>query len=107
MKRTISHPEPSAREIAGPQYWRSSEELTDTPAFNEWLQREFPENASFADESDRRTFLKLMGASIGLAGLGLTGCRAPKEHILPYSKQPEQVIPGVPLFYASSQPTAR
>lgn len=107
MKRIISHPEPSAREIAGPQYWRSSEELANSPAFNEWLQREFPENASIADESDRRTFLKLMGASIGLAGLGLVGCRAPTAYILPYSKQPEFVIPGVPLFYASSQPTAR
>ncbi|MDP0495431.1 MAG: 4Fe-4S dicluster domain-containing protein, partial [Verrucomicrobiota bacterium JB024] len=39
-------------------------------------------------------------------GLGLAGCRQPKQHILPYSKSPERMVPGVPIFYASSQPTA-
>ncbi|MGE9292318.1 MAG: TAT-variant-translocated molybdopterin oxidoreductase [Puniceicoccales bacterium] len=104
MKRKVQHPEPTAREQAGPRYWRSPDELADTPEFRVLLEREFPEGASETTESDRRTFLKLMGASAALAGLGLAGCRQPKQHILPYSKSPERMVPGVPMFYASSQP---
>lgn len=104
MKRKYFHPEPSAREQAGPRYWKSPDELTDSPAFREWLEKEFPEGASIAEEPDRRAFLKIMGASFALAGVGLAGCRMPEQKILPYSKQPERIIPGVPLFYASAQP---
>ncbi len=106
MKRKVQHPEPTARELAGPRYWRSPEELADTPEFRVLLEREFPEGASETTEADRRTFLKLMGASAALAGFGLAGCRQPTQHILPYSKSPERMVPGVPIFYASSQPTA-
>ncbi len=104
MKRKNFHPEPSAREQAGPRYWKSPDELSGTPEFKEWLEQEFPEGASIAEETDRRAFLKLMGASFALAGVGLAGCRMPEQKILPYSKQPERIIPGVPLYYASSQP---
>ncbi|MBC2595049.1 TAT-variant-translocated molybdopterin oxidoreductase [Ruficoccus amylovorans] len=106
MKRKVQHPEPTARELAGPRYWRSPDELADTPEFRVLLEREFPEGASETTEADRRTFLKLMGASAAFAGLGLTGCRQPTQHILPYSKSPERMVPGVPIFYASSQPEA-
>src|SRR3569623_599157 len=54
-----------------------------------------------ADELTRRDFLKLLGASIALAGLD--GCtRIPAEKILPYVTQPPEVTPGVPLHYATS-----
>ena len=51
--------------------------------------------------------MKVMAASFGLAGLGMTGCRHPEHVILPYSKQPENVIPGVPIYFSTSQPGAR
>lgn len=86
----------------GPQYWRSLEELADTPEFQEYLHREFPENASeWTDGVSRRGFLKVMGASLALAGL--SACtKQPMEAIVPYVRQPEEIIPGRPLFYASS-----
>lgn len=86
----------------GPQYWRSLEELADTPQFQEYLHREFPQNASeWLDGISRRGFLKIMGASLALAGL--SACtKQPPEAIVPYVRQPEEIIPGRPLFYASA-----
>ena len=107
MKRKFFHPEPTQRELSGPQYWRSLDEVADTPAFREWLHQEFPSGAAELEGVDRRQFLKLMGASFAFAGVGLAGCRQPEQHILPYAKQPERLIPGVPVFYATSQPTPR
>ncbi|MEM1222755.1 MAG: TAT-variant-translocated molybdopterin oxidoreductase [Verrucomicrobiota bacterium] len=92
---------------SGPQYWRSLDDLAETPAFRDWVEREFPAGASELDGVNRRQFMKVMAASFGLAGLGMTGCRRPKQHILPYSRQPENVIPGVPIYFSSSMPGAR
>lgn len=86
------------------KYWKSLGEYTDSPKFRNWAQREFPEGASEATDPDRRNFLKLMGASFGLAGMGLAGCRYPEKTILPYARQPESIIPGVALYYATSLP---
>src|SRR5689334_19100505 len=90
--------------VDGRTYWRSLEELADTPEFRQYVQREFPEQASeFKDPAGRRDFLKLMGASLALAGV--SACtRQPPEKIVPYVQQPEQIIPGRPLFYATSMP---
>ncbi|MFY9611865.1 MAG: TAT-variant-translocated molybdopterin oxidoreductase [Blastocatellia bacterium] len=89
-----------------PQYWRSLEELADSDEFQEVLHREFPENATeWNDPAGRREFLKLMGASLALAGL--TACtRQPPEGILPYVRQPEEIVPGKPLFFATAMPLA-
>jgi MoCo/4Fe-4S cofactor protein with predicted Tat translocation signal len=94
--------EHDAREKVGPQYWRSLEELAGSPEFKEALHREFPKGASeWLDTVSRRGFLKVMGASLGLAGM--TGCvKLPLEPIVPYVRQPENVIPGRPMFYASA-----
>ena len=83
-------------------YWKSLDELADAPAFLEFLHREFPEQAStFEDPKGRREFLTLMGASLALAGL--TACtKQPEEKILPYVRQPEALVPGRPLFFATS-----
>jgi molybdopterin-containing oxidoreductase family iron-sulfur binding subunit len=91
-----------ASEKAGPEYWRSLEELAGSPAFQEALHREFPKGASeWVDSVSRRGFLKVMGASMALAGM--TGCvRLPLEPIVPYVRQPEDVIPGRPMFYATA-----
>ena len=52
----------------GKAYWRSLDELADTPAFREFLHREFPAGAADLIDSDqRRQFLKIMGASLALA----------------------------------------
>jgi molybdopterin-containing oxidoreductase family iron-sulfur binding subunit len=92
--------------VTGRKYWRSLDDLADTPAFREFLEREFPNNASRLLDSSRRTFLKLMGASVALAGAAtLPGCRRPDHKILPYSKSvPEEIIPGKPLYYATTLP---
>ncbi len=94
--------EHDAREKTGPQYWRSLEELAGSKEFQEALHREFPKGASeWLDTVSRRGFLKVMGASLGLAGM--TGCvKLPLEPIVPYVRQPENVIPGRPMYYASA-----
>lgn len=87
---------------SGREYWRSLEEMADTPEFQEYLHREFPSSASeWTDPVGRRKFLKLMGASLALAGL--TACtRQPTEQIAPYVRQPEVLTPGEPLFFATA-----
>jgi molybdopterin-containing oxidoreductase family iron-sulfur binding subunit len=88
----------------GRLYWRSLSELSDTPEFREFLHREFPEQASeWNDPKGRRNFLKLMSASLALAGVGAC-TRQPPEAIVPYVKQPEDIVPGRPLFFASAIP---
>jgi len=90
----------------GREYWRSLEDLAATPEFEDLLQREFPRQAiGWSEDEDsvegRRNFLKMMGASLALAGL--TACtRQPTEHIMPYVRQPEELVPGRPLFYATA-----
>ncbi|HEY2989497.1 MAG TPA: TAT-variant-translocated molybdopterin oxidoreductase [Candidatus Binatia bacterium] len=90
--------------LHGESYWRSLEELAETEAFQELLQREFPRQASvWLDGGSRRDFLKLMGASLALAGLGACGSPAPtSEKIVPYVKQPEGLVPGKPRFFATA-----
>jgi molybdopterin-containing oxidoreductase family iron-sulfur binding subunit len=88
----------------GKQYWRSLEELADSPVFQEFVAREYPQQAEeWNDPIERRTFIKLMGASLALAGL--SGCvfQTP-EKIVPYVKQPEEEIPGKALFFATAAP---
>jgi molybdopterin-containing oxidoreductase family iron-sulfur binding subunit len=90
-------------------YWRSFEDLHDTPEFNQALQTEFmssPLRAEAAKEGEsdkwaRREFLKLMGASVALTTAA--GCiRRPVQKIVPYVKQPEEVTLGVSSWYTSS-----
>jgi MoCo/4Fe-4S cofactor protein with predicted Tat translocation signal len=89
-------------ETRGPEFWRSLEELAGSSEFKEMMHREFPKGASeWLDDVSRRGFLKLMGASLAMAGM--TACtKQPLEPIVPYVRQPEEVIPGRPLFYATA-----
>ncbi len=86
----------------GRRYWRSLEELADTPAFQEFLQREFPRQAAeWVDGMSRRHFLKLMGASLALAGL--TSCTVqPPETIVPAVLDPEQAPTRDARYYATA-----
>ena len=107
MKRQFQHPAPSARELNGPRYWRSLDELAATPGFKEYLEREFPEGAAQLDGVDRRQFFKLMAASFALGGIGLAGCRRPEAYVLPYGKSVEEVKDGLPLYFATALPLRR
>ncbi|HJZ46386.1 MAG TPA: TAT-variant-translocated molybdopterin oxidoreductase [Roseiflexaceae bacterium] len=89
----------------GKEYWRSLEELAETADFQDLLRHEFPQGADIWEGSlSRRGFLKVMGASLAMAGL--TGCSltSPQEKIVPYVNKPDAVVPGVPLFFATAMP---
>jgi MoCo/4Fe-4S cofactor protein with predicted Tat translocation signal len=88
----------------GKKYWRSVDELADTPAFREAVQREFPSQAAeWIDPVSRRGFLKVMSASLALAGLA--GCtKQPDEQIYPYVKEPEDLVLGRPVYFATAMP---
>ncbi len=89
----------------GRQLWRSLDDLVGTSEFRDFLHREFPAYASELTDPSRRSFLRVMGASLALAGAAtLPGCRRPEHKILPYGKQPEDVIPGKALYYATAMP---
>src|ERR671911_640613 len=93
---------PTPEAAGGTEQWVGLEELAGAPAFQEMLHREFPEDATnWADPVTRRTFLTLAGASAALAGFGCSPRPASPEKILPYTRQPEQMTPGVPLFFAT------
>ena len=89
-----------------PTYWKSLARLADEPRARAFMEREFPEHASELPEGvSRRTMLMLLGASLSLAGLA--GCRRPVETIVPYVNAPEEIIPGIPLHYATTMPLGR
>jgi len=85
-----------------PTYWRSLEQRAGDPAAKAFAEREFPEGASELPDVSRRTMLTLLGASLSLAGVA--GCRRPVEKIVPYVDAPEEVIPGVPRYFATTMP---
>src|ERR1700743_785574 len=83
------------------QYWRSLNELADKPSFREFVEREFPSRASEWFGGSRRAFLKVMGASMALAGLA--SCRRwPAENLAPYAHRPANRMDGVPVHYATA-----
>jgi MoCo/4Fe-4S cofactor protein with predicted Tat translocation signal len=89
-----------------PEFWQSVDQWMDSPQFSNLMKDEFPEDAAeWLDPVSRRHFLALSAASVALA----SGCNpslkpASKRKVLPYVKQPEQMLPGVPLFFASAMP---
>lgn len=85
-------------------YWRSIENRRRTEDYLASIENEFLGDLSEITSVDRRSMLKVMGASMALAGLGAS-CRRPEDKILPYVKQPENIIPGIANFYATAQPT--
>ena len=88
----------------GKKYWRSIDELAGTPEFEAAVRDEFPQHSSeWIDPVSRRGFLKLMGASMALAGL--SGCtKQPDEPIYPYVKAPEDLVLGKPVYFATAFP---
>jgi molybdopterin-containing oxidoreductase family iron-sulfur binding subunit len=89
-------------EARGQDYWRSLDELAQSPEFAEFLRHEFPAQAeAWPQALDRRRFLQLMGASFALAGLGAC-TRQPLEEIVPHVRRPEDVVPGKPQYFATA-----
>ena len=87
-------------------YWRSLAQIEDRPEFRASLEREFPEGASELSKGvTRREMMTLLGASLSLAGLA--GCRRPVEEIVPYVTAPEEIVPGIPRYYATTMPFGR
>ncbi len=90
----------------GRRFWKNLDELADTPEFHELMREEFPRQAGtneWVDSVSRRGFLKVMGASLTLAGLA--GCtKQPDEPIFPYVKQPEDLVLGKPMYFATAHP---
>ncbi len=106
MKNNLSN---ASAPVTGRRYWRSLDELADTPEFKDWLHREFPIGASelVEDGSSRRHFLKIMSASFALAGVATlgSGCRRPEEKLEPFGKQPENYTFGDAQYFATAMPT--
>src|SRR5947207_6102014 len=84
--------------VKGKAYWRSLEELAETPEFQELLRREFPRQGNAATALSRRDFLKFTAAALALAGLSACSSQ-PQEKIVPYVQQPESVKPGNALYF--------
>lgn len=102
-------PPASARQLqSGRHYWRGLEQLSETPEFKEFLEREFPANSDdFSDPVSRRHFVKIMSASLALAGIGLgtTGCRRPEDKLMPFGRAPENYTHGTSQYFATAMPT--
>jgi MoCo/4Fe-4S cofactor protein with predicted Tat translocation signal len=101
---TLNQVRAKLKGASGKQFWRSVDELENTPAFQAAVEKEFPSAAQeWVDPVSRRGFLKVMGASMALAGLA--GCtKQPDEPIYPYVKAPEDLILGKPMYFASANP---
>ncbi|HLY41779.1 MAG TPA: TAT-variant-translocated molybdopterin oxidoreductase [Terracidiphilus sp.] len=103
---TLEQVRKDLRGVKGKRFWRSLDELSNTPEFQEAVEREFPASAQeWVDPVSRRGFMKLMGASMALAGLA--GCtKQPDEPIYPYVKAPEDLVLGKPMYFATAHPFA-
>jgi MoCo/4Fe-4S cofactor protein with predicted Tat translocation signal len=101
---TLAQVRQELKGVKGKKYWRSIDELSGTPEFLEAVEREFPAaGPEWVDPVSRRGFMKLMGASMALAGLA--GCtKQPDEPIYAYVKQPEDLVLGKPNYFASAHP---
>jgi molybdopterin-containing oxidoreductase family iron-sulfur binding subunit len=101
---TLAQVRAELKAVKGKRYWKSVDELADTAEFQAAVEKEFPGSAQeWVDPVSRRGFMKLMGASMALAGLA--GCtKQPDEPIYPYVKQPEDLILGKPMYFATAHP---
>src|SRR5580693_6643469 len=105
-KMTLAEVQAKLEGKRGKRYWKSLDELADTPDFQQLMREEFPRQAGageWVDAVSRRGFLKVMGASLALAGLA--GCtKQPDEPIYPYIKQPEDLVLGKAMYFATAYP---
>jgi molybdopterin-containing oxidoreductase family iron-sulfur binding subunit len=98
--------EAARAELDGSAGWQGLDRAAGRPGFDRRMEQEFPAHASeWVDPVSRRGFMKLMGASLAMAGLA--GCtKQPDEPIYPYIKAPEDLILGRPNYFATAFPFA-
>jgi molybdopterin-containing oxidoreductase family iron-sulfur binding subunit len=105
-KLTLAEVQAKLQGKTGKRYWKSLDELAETESFQELMREEFPRQSGageWVDAVSRRGFLKVMGASLAMAGLA--GCtKQPDEPIYPYVKQPEDLVLGKSMFFATAHP---
>jgi len=106
-KLTLAEVQTKLQGKTGRRFWKNLDELSEDPEFHEMMAEEFPRQAmgsgEWVDPITRRGFMKVMGASLALAGLA--GCtKQPDEPIFPYIKQPEDLVLGRPMFFATAFP---
>jgi MoCo/4Fe-4S cofactor protein with predicted Tat translocation signal len=102
---TLAEMQQRVAQANGPTYWRSLEELAQDETFLAQMRQEFPQFLTAQSFStSRRGFLKLMGAMVAMTGLAGCGTQPPNERIVPYVQQPEQILQGRPLFFATALP---
>jgi len=93
------------------KYWKGLEELNETPEFIRAKEQEFLPSQTKIEEflgdeklaqtaTNRRDFLKFLGFSVAAATLA--ACESPVTKVIPYVNKPEDVIPGMPTWYAST-----
>jgi MoCo/4Fe-4S cofactor protein with predicted Tat translocation signal len=96
---------PDMGRLNGRAYWRSLDEYSGTTEFKEFVEREFPVDASMMSEPSRRGFVKIMGAGLALAGAAtVPGCRRPDRKIIPYAENQPEIVPGKPLYFTTALP---
>jgi molybdopterin-containing oxidoreductase family iron-sulfur binding subunit len=83
-------------------YWRSLEELAETPEFAAIVEREAPRFRDIVNAFDRRRFLQLMAASMALGGLSGCGPEESVRQLVPYVEAPENVVPGRNRYYTGA-----
>jgi MoCo/4Fe-4S cofactor protein with predicted Tat translocation signal len=86
-------------------YWRSLEELAESPAFAAIVEREVPRFRDVLHAFDRRRFLQLMAASMALGGLSACGPETNPRQLLPYVVQPPGIVPGRSRYFATATTT--
>jgi MoCo/4Fe-4S cofactor protein with predicted Tat translocation signal len=91
------------------KYWKGLDELHEEPSFVENRGNEFndalPIEEAFSGidnlNASRRDFLKFFGFSV--SAVALAACnKTPVKYAIPYLNKPENVTPGIPLYYATS-----
>jgi MoCo/4Fe-4S cofactor protein with predicted Tat translocation signal len=91
------------------KYWQSFGEVNDTEAFRKKAQDEFRDELPFEDldekfidtKAPRRDFLKYLGFSTAAATLAAS-CKIPVRKAIPYANKPEDLVPGVAKYYATT-----
>jgi len=103
-KMTLAEVRTKLEGKTGKRFWKSLDEISAKPGFRQMLEEEFPRQAGeWVDAVSRRGFLKVMGASLAMAGMA--GCtKQPDEPIFPYVKQPEDLVLGKSMYFASAHP---
>src|SRR5450432_1760988 len=89
------------------KYWQNFGEFSNSEAFQKNAKDEFKEELPFENDgianstTPRRDFLKYVGFSTAAAAIA-AGCEVPLKKVIPYVNKPQDLIPGVANYYATT-----